>query len=245
MPLSADRNVDFFASAESIELGVDADAIIYKGAFVGRNRATTFVRPLTAGDEFLGVAMAHCDNSAVGAVAGAKRVRLQQGVDIVHGVPSSGASDIGRPVFASDDGTLTLSPAGTSRVGRIVAWDSAASVRVRCEPVGSLSGILEGFAATALSDASATLAVEQMNRVFFIANTAARTLTLPAAASCRAGAWFALVKTSAAAFAVTLDPNASETIDGQATFTGVDAAYDTVLVVCTGAEWVILARDIS
>ncbi|QOJ15661.1 MAG: hypothetical protein HRU75_13865 [Planctomycetia bacterium] len=245
MALTADRDVDYFASADSIELGVDAEVVIYKGAFVGRNRTTNYARPLTAGDEFVGVALGHCDHSAVGAVAGAKRVRVQQVVDIVHGVPFSGASDVGRPVFASDDGTLTLSPAGGSRVGRIVSWESAASVRVRCGPIGSLSGILEGFAATTLGDASATLAVEQMNRVLFIANTAARTLTLPAAASCRAGAWFALVKTSAAAFAVTLDPNGSETIDGQATFGGVDAAYDTVIVVCTGAEWVILARDIA
>jgi hypothetical protein len=61
----------------------------------------------------------------------------------------------------------------------------------------------------------------------------------------RAGGWFRIVKASAAAAAVTLDGNASETIDGGATFAAIDAQYDTALVLCTGSEWIILSRDIA
>jgi len=64
-------------------------------------------------------------------------------------------------------------------------------------------------------------------------------------ASARAGAWLRLVKTNAAAFAVTLDGDGAETIDGGATFAGVDAQYDAVRVLCTGTEWIILSRDLA
>lgn len=244
MALTADRDVSFFASLDWVDLPVDADQLIFKGALVGRNRTTGYARPLVAGDDFLGVAYARCDNSAADSVAGGKRVRVHQSVDIVHAVSGAALGDLGRPVFASDDGTLTLTPSGNSRIGRVVAFDSAAAVRVRCEPV-SASDVAENAPIVALADASATLTLDQLNRVLLMGNTAARTLNLPAVATCRAGCWFVLVKTSAAAFAITLDGNAGETIDGAATFAGVDAQYDTVVVLCTGSEWVIVARDIA
>jgi hypothetical protein len=53
------------------------------------------------------------------------------------------------------------------------------------------------------------------------------------------------VKTNATAAAITLAGHAAETIDGVATYAAVDAAYDCVLVFCTGTEWVILSRDIA
>jgi hypothetical protein len=54
-----------------------------------------------------------------------------------------------------------------------------------------------------------------------------------------------LVKISAAAFAITLDGNAAETIDGAATLTTMDALYDCALLLCTGTEWIVLSRDIA
>ena len=44
---------------------------------------------------------------------------------------------------------------------------------------------------------------------------------------------------------MTLDGNGAEQIDGAATYAAVDAAYDTVHVLCTGSEWIILSRDIA
>ena len=245
MPLTANRDVQFYSSRELIEIGVDANTKIYKGAFVGRNRSTGFARPLAAGDEFLGIAYRVADNTFAGNSAGGITVRLQQDVDIVHALSGVAVGDIGKEVYATDDSTLSLSGNGMSRVGRIVGVESASVARVRAQPLFGLAGIAEGLPITTLSDGNATLTLDQMNRTLLMANTAARTISLPAVASVRAGGWVRIVKTSAAAFAITIDPNAAETIDGSTTLATIDGQYDTALVLCTGSEWIVLSRDIS
>ncbi len=245
MALTANRDVKFYASMELVELGVDDSAVIYKGALVGRNRATGYARGLVAGDEFLGVAYEKADNTISGHSAGGVLVKLHQAIDVVHALAGVAAGDVGKDVYASADDALTLTPTGNSRVGRVVAVESSGVARVRCQPVLSATGVAENWPLIQLSDASQTLSLDHMNRTLLIANTAARTLTLPAAATVRAGGWFRLVKTSSDAFAVTIDPNASETIDGSATLGTLDAANDTALVLCTGSAWIVLSRDIA
>jgi len=245
MALSANRELSFFASQELIEVPVDDNIKVYKGALVGRNRSTGFARGLVAGDEFLGVAFRQADNTMVGHTAGGINVKLHQAVDIVHPLTGVANGDIGKDVYASDDETLTLSPGSNSRIGRVVAVEATNLARVRCQPVASLSGILDNSPIVTLADANATLTLDHVNRVLLIGNTAARTLTLPAVASVRAGGWIQVVKTSAALFAVTLDGNAAETIDGAATLATIDAQYDTALLLCTGSEWIVLNRDIT
>jgi hypothetical protein len=245
MALTADRDLKAFASPELVDLPVDDNVKVFRNAFVGRNRATGYARPLVAGDEFLGIAYRQADNTVAGHAAGKIDVRLHQSLDIVHALSGAGLGDVGKDVYASADDTLTLSPVGNSRVGRVTALEGANLARVRCAPVMNVSGVLEGAPATVLADASATLTLDHMNRVLLIGNTAARTLTLPPVAAVRAGGWFRVVKTSVAAFAVTLDGNAAETIDGAATLATIDAIYDTALLVCTGTEWVVLSRDIT
>jgi hypothetical protein len=245
MALSADRELEFFASQELVDIPVDDNLKIYKGAFVGRNRATGYARALVAGDELLGIAYRQVDNTVSGHSAGGVSVRLHQALDIVHTLTGVTQADIGKDVYASADDTLALTPLGNSRVGRIVAVDGTNLARVRCEPVAQVSGVYENRPVLSLADASATLTLDHMNRVLLIANTDARTLTLPPVATVRAGGWIRLIKTSAAAFAVTLDGNAAELVDGAATYAGIDALYDCVLLVCTGSEWVIASRDIA
>jgi hypothetical protein len=245
MALSADRELTFFASQELIDLPVDDNIKVYKGALVGRNRATGYARPLVAGDEFLGVAYRQADNTVAGHTAGGVNVRLHQSVDVTHVLTGAANGDIGKEVYASDDETLVFTTGGNSRIGRIVALDATNLARVRCQPVALLSGVLENAPQIALADADATLTLDHVNRVLLIGNSVARTLTLPPAATVRAGGWLRVVKTSAAAAAVTLDGNASETINGAATFTAVDAIYDAVHIVCTGTGWVILSKNIS
>lgn len=244
MALTADRNVEFYTSQELIDLPVDDNVRIYKGAFVGRNRSTGYARPLTAGDEFLGLAYRQADNTLTGHTAGGIDVRLHQALDIVHTLTGVTNADIGKDVYASADNTLTLTPTGNSRVGRIVAVEATNEARVRCRPISLLSGALENGPVVSLADESATLTLDHMNRTLLIANTAARTLTLPAVATVRAGGWFRVVKTSADAYAITLDGNASETIDGSATYSDIEVQYDCALLVCTGTEWIILSRDV-
>lgn len=245
MPLTAGRDVQFFASEEFVDLPVNANAVIYKGAFVGRDRATGFARPLIAGDEFLGLALRDANNAFVGNVAGGINVRLNQHVDIVHTLSSVAQGDVGKDVYASDDSTLVLTGLLNSRVGRIVAVDGANLARVRLHPLATLSGVLEPMPITVLNDADATLTLDHVNRVLMISNSAARVVTLPAVASVRPGAWIRLIKTNSAAFAVTLDGNGTETIDGATTFAGVDALNDVVQLMCTGSGWTIVSRDIT
>lgn len=245
MALSANRELVFYATQELIALPVDDNASIYKGALVGRNRATGYARALTAGDDFLGIAYAQAINTATGHTAGGINVQLHQAIDIVHTLTSVATADIGKEVYASDDGTLTLAPTGNSRIGRVVAVEGTSLARVRCMPVSMLDGVFENGPVVALADVNTTLTLDHMQRTLTIANTAARTLTLPAAATVRAGGWFRVVKTTAAAFAVTLDPSGSETIDGAAALATIDAQYDTALVFCTGSEWIVLSRDIA
>lgn len=245
MPMTANRELSFYPTYDGVDIGVDANANIYKGALVGRNRSTGYARPLVAGDEFLGVAYRQANNTLPGNTAGGINVRLHQAIDVVAPVSAVATGDIGREVFASADDTLTLTPSGNSRVGRVVAIESSGVARVRCQPLPSLSGAYENLSVVVLADASATLTLDQINRVLLIGNTAARTLTLPAAATVRAGAWIRVVKTSSAAFAVTIDPNASETVDGASTLATVDAIYDVAHFLCTGSEWIVLSRDIS
>lgn len=245
MPLTANREVPFYASADLIDVPMDDNVLIFKGALVGRNRATGFARALTVGDEFLGLAYKKADNTQSGHVAGGVNVRLHQAIDIVHALPSVATGDIGKDAYALDDSTLTLVGLSASRIGRVVGVEGTGVARVRIQPAASLSGVMENSPVVQMADADATLTLDHMNRTLLIANTAARTLNLPAAATARAGAWFRVVKTSAAAFAVTLDPSGAELIDGGATFAGVDAVNDTVLALCTGSAWIILSRDIS
>jgi hypothetical protein len=245
MALSNDRNVDFFASEELVDFPVKDNVKIYRGAFVGRDRATGYARALVAGDEFLGVAYRQADNTVSGHAAGGINVRLHQSVDMVNTLTGVAVGDVGKEVFASDDETLTLAPTGNTRIGRVVSVEGANLARVRSRPVTGLSGSLDNVPVVILADANATLTLDHMNRTLLMANTQARTLTLPAVATVRAGGWFRVVKTSAAAAAVTLDGNAAETIDGGATYAAVDALYDCVLVLCTGSEWIILSRDIA
>lgn len=245
MALTTDRNVDFYTSQELIDIPADDNVRIYKGAFVGRNRSTGYARPLVAGDDFLGVAYRQADNTITGHTAGGVCVRLHQAVDIVHALAGVTNADIGKDVYASADDTLTFAPAGTSRIGRIVAFEAANLTRVRCQPISLLSGTLENRPVVTLADASTTLTLDHMNRTLLMANTVARALTLPPAATVRAGGWLRIVKTSSVAAAITLDGNAAENIDGAATFVGIDAAYDCVLLLCTGSEWIIVSRDIA
>lgn len=245
MALTANRELQFYAVQELIDLPVDDNVNIYKGALVGRNRTTGFVRPLIAGDEFLGVAYKQADNTIAGHAAGGISVRLHQAIDIVHTLSGVANADIGKDAYASADDALTLAPTGNSRVGRIVAADATNTARVRCKPLSSLDGVLDNLPIVSLTDSTQTLTLDHMDRVLLMGNTAARTVNLPAAATCRAGSWFRLVKTSAAAFAITIDPSSVETIDGASTLATVDAQYDCVHALCTGTEWIVLSRDIA
>lgn len=106
------------------EYPVIAADIIYEGAAVGEN-AAGYVRPLVAGDQFLGFALEKVDNSA--GAAGDKRIKVRRRGRArltVAGATAITAND-NPPVYASDDNTFTLTSTGNSHIGWVSRWDAS------------------------------------------------------------------------------------------------------------------------
>ena len=75
--------------------------------------------------------------------------------------------------------------------------------------------------------------------VILVANTGTMTITLPPAAVSR-GVNYKFIKTTAAASAITLDGNASETINGATTSALMNAQWEATEIVCDGSAWYIV-----
>jgi hypothetical protein len=99
---------------------VAASAHIYKGALVGMERSTGFVRNLVAGDVFAGVAYEEMDNTA-GASGGELSVRLYTQGDFALPVNNATQGWAGAPVFAVDNQSTTVqAQLGGSLCGTLV-----------------------------------------------------------------------------------------------------------------------------
>lgn len=88
-----------------------ASDIIYEGAAGGVVLGTGHVRPLVGGDRFIGFAEAKADNSS-GAAAAIRCRFISKGL-IQLAVTSVSITDIGQPVYATDDDTFALTPSGS------------------------------------------------------------------------------------------------------------------------------------
>ena len=159
---------------------------------------------------------------------------------------ASRAADLGRIAYAYDAGKVTLDPSGltyANPVGIVV------DVRLSSEPgvSGAYVKIKPFYGIRPAEVASRTLAAtgaqsltrNDLGKVIFCPNTAALTVTLPAVAQTSPGDWIEFIKTTSDAYAVTLDGNASETINGSATYTGLNVQYEVKRIVSTGAAWLL------
>ena len=88
------------------------------------------------------------------------------------------------------------------------------------------------------SIAAATTLSPGDSGVILVANTGAMTITLPPAAVSR-GVNYKFIKTTAAS-AITLDGNASETINGATTSALMNAQWEATEIVCDGSAWYIV-----
>lgn len=95
---------------------------IYEGAAVGDN-GSGYARPLVAGDPFRGFAIDDYDNSA--GAAGAVNVRVKHRGQIQLAIASLAITDVGAPVYASDDDTFVLTKSTNSAIGRVVRFVSS------------------------------------------------------------------------------------------------------------------------
>jgi hypothetical protein len=132
MALTASRNVDRYVDQELRTLRVKGTTKLYRGAIVGLTSAG-YARGLVAGsDVFCGISYEEMDNSA--GADGAKVVRVYTLGDFEHAVSGAVQGDVGRPVFASADDTLTFVAAGNSYVGIVQDFVSSGVVIVRIDP---------------------------------------------------------------------------------------------------------------
>ena len=136
MALSADlkRVFEFNENmlADDIPMVAGA-ATIYEGSAVGESASTGNARALVAGDTFLGFSIAQRVQAA-GAAIGAENARVYRKGTVKLAVTGvTGDDDLNAAVYASDDGTFTLSSTGNSSIGKVGRWISGTTCMVRFE----------------------------------------------------------------------------------------------------------------
>src|SRR3990167_3954498 len=121
-------------SPRAYELGnrnqvpVIASDIIYEGAAGGIVGARGPARPLNAADRFAGFAESKADNSA--GAAAAINVDLIKSGEIQLSVSGAVITDVGQPVYATDDDTFVFLPTAAVFVGFVKRFVSSGAAVV-------------------------------------------------------------------------------------------------------------------
>ena len=214
MALTKSRNVEHYVDQELRTFRVKGTTKVYRGALVGLTTAG-FARGQVAGDLFAGVAYEEMDNSA--GADGALAVRVQTLGDFEHALSGAVQASVGRPVFASDDGTLTFTAAGNSYVGVVQDFVSSGNIILRIDPqrrmVKTITHAVENLAANA--DIAAR-AIHSFNSEGWI--VAARVVNQATAATGIDGS-----NTCVVAVAIDAGAVATETFDGSPAFPAENA----------------------
>ena len=152
--LTASRVMDFKYRTDPrgdiLQLPVAAAETIYQNGFVGVDPAG-YAKAFVPGDLLVGVADEEVDNSA--GTAAAKTVKIVTSGVIEHTLSGAALTDIGKPVYATDDATIALTGHPDAYVGRITRYAATSTVDVALRSpsekppngVGSAELILTGF----------------------------------------------------------------------------------------------------
>lgn len=159
------------------DVGVIASDIIYQGAAVGDN-GSGYARPLSGGDKFLGFADYQVDNSA--GAAGAKSVRCRRRGSVKLSVSGAVITDVGQPVYATDDDTFVFLPTSASYIGRVSAFVSSGVVVVDFDADNAVDPYGDSPRET-VSD-NKTLDAQDTGKTFFV-TVDAKVISLPATAT--------------------------------------------------------------
>ena len=161
---------------------------------------------------------------------------------------ASRVTDIGKPVYAVNSGAVTLSPLSTT-YANLVGYVADVYVSDPGTLTGSSVWITPVYfsgrdnyrgVVVAPATGGATYATEVFNKVVEVPNTAAETITLPAVSTSSAGDRVILIKTTAAAFAVTIAPNGTDTINGvNASVILAGVQWARIELYSDGAQWII------
>jgi len=192
------------------EIPVIASDIIYEGAAVGVVDATGHARPLNAADRFAGFAEYKADNSA-GAAADINVSVVKSG-EIQLAVTGAVITDVGQPVYATDDDTFVFLPVAAAFVGFVKRFVSSGVVIVDFN-AGVYQDPWGAYSVRELLSGTKTFDIQDNGKVFFVDSDGdADALTLPAVATP-----VNLVIVAIGAFGTTLvavSPNASDKIQG-------------------------------
>lgn len=139
MELSGNREVDHYIDQELRSFQVAGSTHIYKGALVGLNGAG-YANPLEIGALFVGIAYEEMDNAS--GADGDLNVRVYTVGDFGHVLSGAVLSDIGRPVFALSDDTLTFGKGENSYVGFVQDFISSGEIIVRLDCMRNADGSL-------------------------------------------------------------------------------------------------------
>ncbi len=129
--LTASRDVPHYIDQEIREFPVEGAKRIYRGAFLGFS-ADGHAQPLIAIDNrFAGIAFEEVDNLA-GADA-AKKVRAYTTGDFHLSLAGATRANVRAAVYATDDGTLTLTSTSNTYVGYVVDVPVAGEIILRLD----------------------------------------------------------------------------------------------------------------
>lgn len=108
------------------EFPVKAAAHIYDGAAVSLN-SSGYANPLVAGEDFIGIADGEADNS-VGSAGDINTSLLQKGKIVIPSITGASATTVNDAVYASDDGTFTMTATDNSLIGYLRRYSSSGCV---------------------------------------------------------------------------------------------------------------------
>lgn len=190
---------------------VIASDIIYEGAAVGLVAGTGHARPLVAGDAFGGFAVYKADNSA-GAAADINVETYYKG-QIELAVTGAVITDVGQPVYASDDDTFSFNPVGGTFVGYVKRFVSSGVAVVEFDAL-SFRDPWAAYTVRETLTGTKTFDAEDSGKLFAVTDAGdGDALTLPAVADGFAGAVILAVGAFGTT-ALTIDPAAADNIRG-------------------------------
>jgi hypothetical protein len=192
-------------------LPVIASDIIYEGAAVGLVDATGHARPLNAADRFAGFAESKADNSA--GAAAAINVEVIKSGEIQLTVTGAVITDVGQPVYATDDDTFAFTPVGGVFIGFVKRYVAADTVVVEFD-AGVLRDPWGHYSVREALTGTKTFDVEDCGKLFCVTDAGdGDALTLPAIADGASG--FTIMAVGAfGTTAVVIDANGSDKIQG-------------------------------
>ncbi len=159
---------------------------------------------------------------------------------VADGIIAAGAD-----VYPAASGKVTATVQGR-RLGKAVIAAAANGDWIEVQPISKDADNLESAgAANALTGATMTITAAMCKRgVVTTSHSGTATVVLPPGFL---GAEVTIVKIDANAAAHTIDPDASELIQGGSTFTAMDAQWDSVTLRYTGAVvgWAIIGKSIA